>query len=451
MLSIDLEGRTPAIWGLGREGRRALQLMRAARPDVDIVVIEEGAGRRRAQEAVQEGIIARCLSPREAVSDQQINFLVKSPGVSLYRAEIQAMMQRGVEVTSLTSLWLQQKDRPRALGVTGTKGKSTTASLLCALLRASGGKAFLRGNVGRPLFDEEEPEVAGDWVVLELSSFQLADLQGELDGAVITNLSPEHLDWHGDLQRYWSDKLRVVDLSRGAVFANAGDVTLMEQLKKRRAGATQLFGPGTGVSFDERGLLLEGRLWLEQERMQLVGRHNLANAAAALALSLALGVSADQARDVVMAFQPLRHRLEVLGTARGRLFINDSLASTPQATLAALESFPGQRLHLLAGGFDRGLDLGDLADALKMREETCRLCAFGPMGRRLADTVAGPARYFSSLRDAFFAAVRESRPGEVVLLSPGAPSFDAFSDYAARGDYFSGLMQAWTADTGHGA
>ena len=432
-------GRRIAILGAGREGRAALGWLRVHEPDAELTVIAE-------QQPETE--ISPWLRPREqliveplsAVRLQKYDLLVRSPGISPYREPLRIARERGAAFTTATNLWFAAHPGARTVCITGTKGKSTTAALLAHLLHAAGLRVRLAGNIGVPLLGCEITDV--DWWVIELSSYQIADLEAHPDIAVILNLSPEHLDWHGSAEVYFADKLRLADLVRdGGLILNGADSELTRRFGGRRdltwfGSERGLGGNGNSLQGDPGGLAI-------QMPASLPGRHNRMNAAAALAAAEAVGADRAAAIAAIATFEGLPHRLQVLGERGGITYVNDSIASTPVATAAALEALAGRTVVLLVGGFDRGVDWTPyLADFTRY----CPRAIIGlpDSGARIVERLrAGGVRCANGLHvaadlgEGLQRARSAAQVGDVILLSPGAPSFPRFADYRARGQAFA--------------
>jgi len=455
----DLAGRRVAVWGLGEEGRSALRAVRRYAPDAELAGIDDrsppAAGAALAASLGAEVLIGGAALAALA----RFDVVVKSPGVSLYRPEIAAARERGVRFTSATRLWFAERPDARAVCVTGSKGKSTTAALLAALLAAAGRRVALAGNIGRPLLDrvgprppEDEPEL---WVI-ELSSYQTADLAAAPAVAVLLNLYPEHLSWHGSVDRYYRDKLRLfARLAPGAAVVNrrGGDVA---RFAARFAEATWFNQSGALDARD--GAIFDGeeRLTAATE-LALAGRHNLENACGALAAARRLGHEPRALVEPLRAFRGLPHRLYPLGERDGLLWVDDSISTIPQSAVAAIEAFAGRPLTLLAGGHDRGVDPAPLIDRLRAGDvgAVVTLPDSGTeLARRLRAARLGPGtvvREAADLAAAVAIARRETPTGGVVLLSPAAASFGRFADYRERGRAFAraaGLEPAPPLDVG---
>ena len=358
--------------------------------------------------------------------------------------------------------------RLTVVGVTGTNGKTTSCFLIRELLEAGGIPTALLGTVksvvgGReaPL-ERTTPEAielqrafaamldAGDRAcAMEVSSHALELHRVDAihwSVAVFTNLYREHLDWHGSAERYAADKLRLARLEEvETVVANARDPRLagLFELPKR----VLAFGRAPGFEPSAEGIVREGATVIPAERVPLLGTHNLLNVCAALAALEALGVELPDPAAALEDFEPLPHRLEpVAGTPGPALWVNDSISTTPESTMAALEAFRGRPLIVIAGGFDRRQDYGELGRALA---ESARVVIGVPdTGGRIVQAVreagASDCRTYEAadLAEAVAIAARHAGPDSVVLLSPAAPSFGAYRDFEARGRHFRELALA---------
>jgi len=279
--------------------------------------------------------------------------------------------------------------------------------------------------------------------VIELSSYQLADLEAEPTLAVILNLSPEHLDWHGGADAYRRDKLRLAALAGDRpLILNASDRLLHAAFAER--GNTRWFNNANGFRAAGRHLYDGDRELPLQLPAGLPGSHNLSNIAAVMTVTREIGLPLAPVMESVACFRPLPHRLQLLGERAGLRFVNDSISSTPVATVAALESFDAEALTLIVGGLDRGLDWAPYADAFAARSLRA-VIGVPDSGPRIVETLRdagicppGGLHLAQDLGAAVALAREISPPGAVVLLSPGAPSFPRFRDYRDRGLQFAG-------------
>jgi UDP-N-acetylmuramoylalanine--D-glutamate ligase len=370
--------------------------------------------------------------------------VVRSPGVSVHRPELRALREAGVPLTTATGLWLAERDGRGVIGVTGTKGKSTTAALASHLARAAGRAVHLAGNIGVPALDLLDADPA-ELVVVELSSYQIADLEKGPEVAVLTSLFREHLDWHGTEEAYRAEKLRILGLPgvRVAVL-NARSEQLLQAPRAAQV-ALVAYGVSDGWDLSSRGIELRGELALASAELPLRGTHNALNLCAALAALEACGIRPPPLPEALRGFQPLPHRLEAIAEEDGFLWVDDSISTTPESTLAALASFPEREIVLIGGGQDRGQDYAGLAAELARRG--AMLVGLPSTGPRLvaAARAAGLAPEHAVEASGMESAVAMARelgaPGAVILLSPAAPSYDHYRDFEDRGERFRALAE----------
>ena len=464
----SLAGKRVALWGWGREGRAAYHAIRARLPRQPLALFCSESEAADAM-VLNDPLLA---VEREATGEALSAFdvVVKSPGISPYKPEAVFAAERGTRFLGGTALWFAEHatdgTMARTFCVTGTKGKSTTTALLAHLLRQAfpsplareggakrrerGHGVALAGNIGLPLL-ELAGESADAWAI-ELSSYQtrdVADSGARPRVAVVTNIHPEHLDWHGSEQRYVADKLALLTEAKPRIAVlNAEDPVL-----------AALSLPGSEIRWygDARGWHLRGdalhrgeAFVMDTSSLPLPGRHNRGNLCAVLAALEAFGLDAIALAPHAASFQPLPNRLQPLGERNGILYVNDSISTTPHATLAALALYANRPVAVLVGGHDRGLPWQEFADA--MREHAPRAIVTlghgvaGQNGDRihaLLAPLASDGRFaLSQARDLdeALSQARAAMPNTgVILLSPGAPSFGLYRDYVARGRRFAEL------------
>ncbi len=440
-----LKNAQVGIWGAGREGAAALRALRAYAAPTEITVVTD-----QPPSAAER---ARCETSSEVRfvwGDQGIaallrcDVVIRSPGVSVYRPEHAELVTAGVSMTTGTNLWFAEHADELVIGVTGTKGKSTTAALLAHALARLGIRAPMVGNIGQPLLDWLRPESPPDAWVVELSSYHTADIRFTPRVGVLLNLSREHLNWHGTEERYYRDKLNL--------FAHRADgqavLNWRDHQVRSYAGhlpAVTWFGRGDGYSERNREIWHADRPFLPAGSLPLPGRRNVENACAALAALNVAGWNVTDP-DVFRGFHPLPHRLEIVAEGDGLIFVDDSIATTPKATLAALDAFAGRPIAVLVGGQDRRQDYTELADMIIHSADVRAVVALPDNGLRVLSQIrAQPgelgcaAQLFDArnLEEAVATAVRSLPDGGVVLLSPGAPSFGHFRDFEERGERFA--------------
>lgn len=430
MRAADLGTARVAIWGLGREGRAAIQFLRARHPYLPILLLDD-------TEAVQpphelSGI--RCAFGKTAVARalNSVDVLVKSPGVSLYRGEIERARGNGAVITSLLNLWFAEGIPVKTICVTGTKGKSTTASLIRHILERLDRRVALAGNIGVPVTEIDQTKV--DYAVVEVSSYQAADFGGVCDLAVLTSLFPEHLDWHGSLDVYYRDKLNLLRHS-GAAIANreaAPAATLAQHFFNDPAA---IHAVGNKIFDGPARIGGVGNRYLARP-------HNLSNVCAALAVAKQLGLDLGDALDAAEDFQALAHRQQELGEIDGVLYVDDSISTAPKSAIVALDVYAGREITVIVGGYDRGVDYGKLVARIEDGAAQAVVC-LGDSGRRiysaLCTSAGAPVKvaFAQSMAEAVGSAKRMTADRGVILLSPAAPSYGYYRDFAERGDDFA--------------
>jgi UDP-N-acetylmuramoylalanine--D-glutamate ligase len=455
----DLAGRRAVVLGLARSGTAVARLLADAgaevsaydrRPPEELAEAIQALGGRAVR--LELGVAADQARALIAVAD----LLVTSPSISptmpttdaWLRAAISEAIAGGVEVVSEVELFLRLT-RARVLAVTGTKGKTTTTSLIGAIMEAAGMPHLVGGNIGRPLIEEVERLGPLDWAVLELSELQLPTISRGAEIAVYTNIGADHLDRHGSEAAYRAVKARLAELSvqQGRVVLNADDPGCRELGSRLPAASIAWYA----LTSDDAWLaarLVDGWLTIRGERLlaaaevPVPGRHTVADAmAAALGASLA-GASNEASAAGIRAFGGVPHRLERVAERGEVTWVNDSQATIPMAAIGALDAFAPAPVIVIAGGKDKGLEYAAFADAIARR---CRAAILiGETAARLEELVGGrvPVVRAVAMRDAVAAAAAWAQAGDVVVLAPAAASFDMFDDYAARGDAFRAAVRA---------
>jgi UDP-N-acetylmuramoylalanine--D-glutamate ligase len=438
----QLEGQRVALWGWGREGRAAHRAVRSRLPQLPLALFCSPEEATQAFALRDPRLLLEMQPDAERLS--AFDVVIKSPGISPYRPEVVAAQARGTRFIGGTGLWFAERGDARTLCVTGTKGKSTTTALLAHLLRAGGHRTALAGNIGVPLLELLDDDAA--YWAIELSSYQTGDVAGSGAHpavAIALNVFPEHLDWHGSQARYVEDKLRLLTAAQPRIAVlNAADPTLAAL--ELPHSDVRWFGRDEGWHLRGDVLYRGDACIMETTSLPLPGRHNRGNLCAVLAAIDAIGLDAAALAPHAATFQPLPHRLQFLGTRDGFGYVNDSISTTPHASLAALEHFAGRRVAILVGGHDRGVEWDGFAEAMRERPPHV-VITMGGNGRRIFELLAPIAPGAFALDDArdLGDAMRKARErlGDhgIVLLSPGAPSFGAYRDYTERGRHFAAL------------
>lgn len=432
-------GMRVVVLGLGRSGEAAARALLDHGARVAVLDEVDAEPQRERADRIGGGeIVLGRNDPRDLAG---ADLVVASPGVPFTNPWIVHAQVEGIPVWSEVELAFRIGVEP-VVGVTGTNGKTTTVEMIAAALSASGTPAIAMGNIGLPLVDAAG---AGARIVAEISSFQLAGIERfRVPVAALLNLDKDHLDWHGTVESYQRAKARI--------FENqvAGDVAIHhdDDVCRRAAVAAraqhvpfdETVLPDGGAGVEDGWIVVPRGRVVAVDRLRVRGRPGRANAVAAAAAACALGADPPAVGEALAAYEPKPHRMEWVGEIGGVAYVNDSKASDPHATLAALEEL--DHVILIAGGRNKGLDLGELTQAAaKVRV----VVAIGESSKEIGEafTAAGvrvePAR---TIEEAVTYARALARPGDTVLLSPACASWDMFTDYAARGEAFRAAVRA---------
>jgi UDP-N-acetylmuramoylalanine--D-glutamate ligase len=454
----ELKGARVVILGLGRQGTALARWL--VRQGAEVTVSDRQPAERlgRFLQALEGLPVRYVLGDHPLSLLEGCDLLCLSGGVPLDIPIVQEAVRRGIPLANDAQLFLE-RCRGWTAGITGTSGKTTTTALVGAMCQAAGFRTWVGGNIGNPLIEFVEEIGPEDRVILELSSFQLEIMTVSPRVAAVLNIAPNHLDRHKTMEAYIAAKQRILD------FQDVEDVAVLgyddpnaRSLAAAVRGRLRFFSREREVA---RGAFLrEGTLFLRLgseawpicrvEEVRLRGRHNLWNVLAAAAVAGSLGADIGAIREAVLTFSGVPHRLERVREVRGVLSVNDSIATTPERVRVALEAFE-EPIVLLAGGRDKGLPWEETAEVIARRVRV--LIAFGELGDRIVEAArAARARVdgvvlehlerVATLEEAVARAAGLARPGEVVLLSPGGTSFDAYRDFEERGMHFRQLVEA---------
>jgi len=359
--------------------------------------------------------------------------VVKTPGISRYSESFRTLADTGIPIVGGLALWLAGHDLSQVVCITGTKGKSTTSAIAGHLLRGIGRSPFVGGNLGLPPWDPGAGSESHDCWIIETSSYQATDLTIAPPTVAVTSLAQDHLPWHGGSpENYYRDKLSMCRQPGADLTIANGD----DELVRARA---ELLGPRIlWVSSAQAS-----PSWIRS--IKLPGKHNQVNVLIAAACVRALGGPGadddEMLQEAIQGFEGLDSRLNVIGEAAGVTFVDDSLSTNVLPTMAALDSFPGRRIALIVGGYDRQIDYAPLAVALRERTHPTTVHTLPDSGPRIRAAIeaidgAPPVTDHPDLPSAVHAAFACASPDGVVLLSPAAPSFGHFADYRDRAAVF---------------
>lgn len=419
-----LRGKRVLILGFGREGKSSLAFIKKYLPHAEVGIADKN-------EAAFKDLVENpdaSNNPKlyfgdnyfDAINDYDI--VLKTPGISLLGKDVDIS-----KITSQTDLFLEEF-HDQIIGITGTKGKSTTSTLIYHLLKESGKDAILAGNIGIPIFDIIEQINNKSIIVFELSAHQLQFIHRSPHIGILLNVFEEHLDHFGTFGAYRDAKLNIIrkmDERDWAVtnteFCYEADLMMVHSLNYQY------------YDFD-----------VNWDEMPLKGDHNRLNVKAALCAIHAFGIPVDEVLPYLYTFQPLEHRQELVGTFKGVTFYNDSISTIPQAAIAALQTIKNVTF-LLLGGFDREIDYSPLIEYLT-KNPIKHILYTGKAGQRMFEMLQsagykGDIKNFKDLNEAFEIIKSLSKPGDVCLLSPAAASYDQYRNFEERGRFFKKLAK----------
>lgn len=383
----------------------------------------------------------------------EVDIIFRTPGMNFFLPELVAARKKGIAVTSEMEVFFDLCPAT-VFAVTGSDGKTTTATLIAEMLKAEGKKVFLGGNIGHPLLPEIENITSDDFVVVELSSFQLISMRKSPDVAVVTNVSPNHLDIHRDMDEYVEAKKNILlhqnafsrtvlnrdnEITNGFKSFVRGQLLSFSMSSPRKNGAW-LDGDGT-VHMAYRGIDVP---IMHRNEITVLGDHNVANYLAAISAVWGY-VSVAAIKRVAREFKGVEHRIEFVRELNGVKYYNDSIASSPTRTIAGLKAFD-RKVMLIAGGYDKHIPFEPMVPYIIDKVKKLYLC--GATAEKIENCIQANEGYngkpeivrVDNLAEAVAAAHGDAESGDIVTLSPACASFDAFPNFAARGRYYKELV-----------
>jgi UDP-N-acetylmuramoylalanine--D-glutamate ligase len=350
------------------------------------------------------------------------------------------------KATTIQHIFFQEVRSKNIIGVTGTKGKGTTSTLICEMLKAAGKRVFLGGNIGVPVLDFVRDVAPDDWVVLELSNFQLYNLTYSPRIAVCLMVAPEHMDWHPDMTDYTQAKANLFRHQKPEDIAvYLADNEYSTKIASYSPGKKIPYYRQPGAYVDDAKIMIDGSEIIDKSEVKLVGDHNLQNICAALTAAWQIIQDKDAIRRALTNFSGLEHRLELAGQVNGVKYINDSFGTTPDTAIVALKAFEQPKIMIL-GGSDKGADFTQLAKEVK-NSNVRHAIVIG----QIADKIVSALRAvgyndvttgLGNMTEITNKARELAQPGDVVLLSTGAASFGMFKNYKDRGEQFKQAVAA---------
>ena len=444
-----LKGKTVAFCGVGRTHMPLIELFQEKGAVVSV------RDQRPLEKLGENGEILRSLGVElrlgeDYLQDLNEDIIFRTPGMRYHLPQLEEARVRGCAVTSELELFFRLCPC-KIYGVTGSDGKTTTTSIIAEFLKAQGKTVHLGGNIGKPLLPEIESIAPEDVAVVELSSFQLISMRESPDVAVVTNLSPNHLDVHKDMQEYIDAKKNIL-LHQGALsrtVLNAGNEITAAFAPEVR-GDCWMFRRGApverGVWCDGESIYVHGEKLLEVSQIKIPGWHNVENYMAAIAAVWG-DVEPQTIRHVAETFAGVEHRAEFVRELGGVKYYNDSIATSPTRVISGMLSLFPQKILMIAGGYDKHIPFEPLGPAVCEKVKT--LILLGSTAQKIQDAVMAAPQYregcpeilrVETMEEAVAAAAAHAQPGDIVSLSPACAAFDLYPNFEVRGRHFKEIV-----------
>ncbi|MFR7485473.1 MAG: UDP-N-acetylmuramoyl-L-alanine--D-glutamate ligase [Acutalibacter sp.] len=445
----SIQGKTVTFCGIGRSHMPLIRLFQekgalvSARDKRSLEELGDNG------KALQEWGVQLILG-ENYLEDLREDIIFRTPGMKYHLPQLEAARKRGAAVTSEMEVFFQLCPC-KIYAVTGSDGKTTTTSIIAELLKAQGKTVHLGGNIGKPLLPEIESIQPEDCAVVELSSFQLISMRESPDVAVVTNLSPNHLDVHKDMQEYIDAKKNIL-LHQGAfsrTVLNAGN-EITASFAPQVRGDCWMFRRGApverGVWCDGETIYVHGQTLLPISQIRIPGWHNVENYMAAIAAVWG-DVEPQTIRRVAETFAGVEHRAEFVRELRGVKYYNDSIATSPTRVISGMLSLFPQKILLIAGGYDKHIPFEPLGPAVCEKVKT--LILLGDTAQKIQDAVQAAPQYqegcpeilrVDNMEQAVAVAAAHAQPGDIVSLSPACAAFDLYPNFEVRGRHYKDIV-----------
>lgn len=435
MLIKDLQNKNIMIWGMGAEGRSAKEYLETHKITDNIITYNDEDGPSK-------------LSDIFAKTD----IIIRSPGVSIYKPEIKQALEQGIHITSCSDIFLSEirnnHPQTKVIGISGSKGKSTSVSMLYHMLHKLGYNVALGGNIGKPLI--ELIDGSYEYIICEFSSYQASDLTNSPHIVMFTNLFSVHTDWHGGHDNYCKDKVYLSAHQSGndICIINANNAQLRDYCKN--CHNVVYYGEKNGFHAEGKYLFWNEEKLLTIEELKISGNHNIDNLAGVCSIIQCLGLDFRKALKTLADFEPLPHRLQKVDTVNGILFINDSISTAPEAALGGMQSFDVD-MAIISGGIENHQDYQQYAEFIQNNSKVKVAVTLFQCGPQIAETI----RRFvnrpdfklieaNTLEEGVKVAYEELQKinGKLVLFSPTAPSFGYYKNFMERGEHFIKIVKS---------
>ena len=433
------------VLGLAKSGESAARLVDKVGA---IVTVNDGKPFEEnpaAQSLLEEGIKVITGGHPLELLDEDFEWMVKNPGIPYNNPMVMRALEKKIPVITEVELAYLISDAP-IIGITGSNGKTTTTTMIAEVLTAGGQNGLLSGNIGFPASQVAQDAGETDTLVMELSSFQLMGIEAfHPEIAVITNLMPTHLDYHGSFEEYVAAKWNIQKNMTASDYVVLNfNQDLAKELAKKTAAKVLPFSTKEkvdGAYLDGDVLTFRGEVIMKASELGVPGSHNVENALATIAVAKLRGIDNQVIRETMAHFGGVKHRLQYVGEINQVKFYNDSKSTNILATQKALSGFDNSKVILIAGGLDRGNEFDELVPDIKGLKKMVILGESAARVKRAADQAEVSYLDASDVRDATRKAFSVAEPGDVVLLSPANASWDMYKNFEVRGDEFLAVFK----------
>lgn len=440
------ENKKVLVLGLAKSGEAAARLLEKLGA---IVTVNDGKPfdeNPAAQSLLEEGIKVVCGSHPLELLDENFELMVKNPGIRYDNPMVARAIEKNIPVITEVELAYMISDAP-IIGITGSNGKTTTTTMIAETLNNGGQSGLLSGNIGFPASEVAQTATDKDTLVMELSSFQLMGTDTfHPHIAVITNLMPTHIDYHGTFENYVAAKWNIQKNMTADDFVVLNfNQDLAKELAEKTAAQVVPFSTTEkvdGAYLDGDTLYFKGEAIMKASEIGVPGSHNVENALATIAVAKLSGIANEAIKETLAHFGGVKHRLQALGEVNGVKFFNDSKSTNILATQKALSGFDNSKVILIAGGLDRGNEFDELVPDITGVKLMVILGESAPRVKRAADKANVPYVDAKDVADAARIAYSKAEAGEVVLLSPANASWDMYKSFEVRGDEFIATFEA---------
>lgn len=457
-LITKLKSKKIMFYGIGRSNLPFIKML--TEENISVTVYDE-----KPQESIDENILKDLTANKnislrladESVWNEKIDVIIRSPGVNFLSDNIVKARKNGAIVTSEMEIFFDICPC-KIIGITGSDGKTTVTTLISEILKDANKNVFVGGNIGKPLLPEIKNIRKEDFAVVELSSFQLISMRKSPDISVITNISPNHLDVHKDMAEYTNAKEQII-LHQNAFstsilnYDNPGTKCMAEKVRgkvlffsaKEKLQAGAWIGENEDIIFSEYG---KDHKIINLSDIKIPGMHNVENYMAAICAVKSL-VSEENIKNVANTFSGVEHRIEFVKSINGVSFYNDSIASSPTRVVKGALSLFDKRIILIAGGHDKKVPFTELAE--KINDKVSVLVLMGPAASKIENAVIKSKNYdpkklyiihANDMNEAVQAAFKNSKSGDIILLSPACTSFDSYKNFEERGKDFKKIVNS---------